>query len=57
MLSNPALLVPLQVGLLLYYTPLGMGKLGESWTAYSFIQAAGWVMQTHETVAQHDAWA
>lgn len=29
------------VDLLLFYTPLGMGKLGESWTVYSFIQAAG----------------
>jgi len=25
----------------LFYTPLGMGKLGESWSIYSWIQAAG----------------
>lgn len=30
--------LPLQ---LLFYTPLGMGKLGESWSVYSWIQAAG----------------
>ena len=30
------------VDLLLFYTPLGMGKLGESWSTYSLIQAAGW---------------
>jgi hypothetical protein len=30
------------VDLLLFYTPLGLGKLGESWSAYSFIQAAGY---------------
>ena len=29
------------VDLLLFYTPLGLGKLGESWTKYSLIQAAG----------------
>jgi len=29
------------LGLLLFYTPLGMGRLGESWTAWSFLQAAG----------------
>lgn len=29
---------PVQV---LFYTPLGMGKLGESWSVYSWIQAAG----------------
>ena len=29
------------VDLLLFYTPLGMGKLGESWSSYSLIQAAG----------------
>ena len=29
------------VDLLLFYTPLGLGKLGESWTAWSFMQAAG----------------
>ena len=26
---------------ILFYTPLGMGKLGESWSVYSWIQAAG----------------
>ena len=31
----------LQVDLLLFYTPLGLGRLGESWTAWSFLQAAG----------------
>lgn len=25
----------------LFYTPLGLGKLGESWSVYSWIQAAG----------------
>lgn len=30
------------VDLLLFYTPLGFGKLGESWSKYSFIQAAGY---------------
>ena len=29
------------LGLLLYYTPLGMGRLGESWTVWSYLQAAG----------------
>lgn len=29
------------LGLLLFYTPLGMGFLGESWSAWSFLQAAG----------------
>lgn len=29
------------LGLLLFYTPLGFGKLGESWSVYSWIQAAG----------------
>lgn len=29
------------LGLVLYYTPLGMGRLGESWTAWSPLQAAG----------------
>jgi hypothetical protein len=27
------------VDLLLFYTPLGMGKLGESWSIYSYLQA------------------
>ena len=29
------------VDLVLFYTPLGMGSLGESWSKYSLIQAAG----------------
>lgn len=29
------------LGLLLFYTPLGMGTLGESWTSWSYLQAAG----------------
>ncbi|EIE24529.1 hypothetical protein COCSUDRAFT_65401 [Coccomyxa subellipsoidea C-169] len=32
------------VDLLLFYTPLGFGKLGESWSVYSFIQAAGFAV-------------
>lgn len=32
------------VDLLLFYTPLGMGQLGESWSVYSWIQAAGFVV-------------
>lgn len=32
------------VGLLLYYTPLGVGQLGESWSVYSWLQAAGFVV-------------
>ncbi|BDA42835.1 Solute carrier family 35 member F6 [Coccomyxa sp. Obi] len=32
------------VDLLLFYTPLGLGKLGESWSVYSFIQAAGFAV-------------
>mmetsp|Transcript_4359 Transcript_4359/g.12571 ORF Transcript_4359/g.12571 Transcript_4359/m.12571 type:complete len:454 (-) Transcript_4359:421-1782(-) len=32
------------VDLLLFYTPLGFGQLGESWSVYSFIQAAGFVV-------------
>lgn len=27
--------------LVLFYTPLGMGKLGESWSKYSYVQAVG----------------
>jgi hypothetical protein len=30
-----------QVDLLLFYTPLGFGKLGESWSRFSLIQAVG----------------
>jgi hypothetical protein len=32
------------LGLLLYYTPLGGGRLGESWTRWSPLQAAGFVV-------------
>lgn len=30
-----------QVDLLLFYTPLGLGKLGESWSVYSYLQVGG----------------
>ncbi len=30
--------------LIMYYTPLGEGVLGEEWTIYSWIQAAGTVL-------------
>ena len=33
------------VDLVLFYTPLGLGKLGESWSSYSLIQAAGCALQ------------
>ena len=29
------------VDLLLFYTPLGVGKLGEAWGKYSYVQALG----------------
>ncbi|CAL5222410.1 g4769 [Coccomyxa viridis] len=32
------------VDLLLFYTPLGLGKLGESWSNWSFLQAAGFLV-------------
>ncbi|KAI8468404.1 MAG: hypothetical protein J3K34DRAFT_11376 [Monoraphidium minutum] len=32
------------LGLVLFYTPLGMGRLGESWTAWSPLQALGFVI-------------
>jgi hypothetical protein len=32
------------LGLLLYYTPLGGGRLGESWTAWSPLQAGGFAV-------------
>ncbi|EFN57441.1 hypothetical protein CHLNCDRAFT_142917 [Chlorella variabilis] len=38
------------VDLVLFYTPLGMGKLGESWSVYSWIQAAGFVVLVTGTV-------
>jgi len=34
---------PAQVDLLLFYTSLGGGTLGESWSVYSYIQALGCV--------------
>lgn len=30
------------VDLLLYYTPLGLGRLGEKWDNYSYLQAVGY---------------
>ncbi|PRW59396.1 Solute carrier family 35 member F6 isoform B [Chlorella sorokiniana] len=38
------------VDLVLFYTPLGLGKLGESWSVYSWIQAAGFVVLVAGTV-------
>jgi drug/metabolite transporter (DMT)-like permease len=38
------------VDLMLFYTPLGMGKLGESWSKYSWVQAAGFVVLVIGTV-------
>lgn len=38
------------VDLVLFYTPLGMGKLGESWSGYSWVQAAGFVVLVVGTV-------
>lgn len=38
------------VDLILFYTPLGMGKLGESWTSGSWIQAAGFGILVAGTV-------
>ena len=38
------------VDLMLFYTPLGMGKLGESWSKYSWVQAAGFVVLVVGTV-------
>jgi drug/metabolite transporter (DMT)-like permease len=38
------------VDLLLFYTPLGMGKLGESWSMYSWVQAAGFVVLVIGTI-------
>eukprot|EP00878_Enallax_costatus_P024022 GHUV01025609.1.p1 GENE.GHUV01025609.1~~GHUV01025609.1.p1 ORF type:complete len:363 (+),score=95.68 GHUV01025609.1:179-1267(+) len=38
------------LGLLLFYTPLGMGQLGESWTEWSFLQAAGFAVLVGGTV-------
>ena len=38
------------VDLILFYTPLGLGKLGESWTSGSWIQAAGFGILVAGTV-------
>lgn len=38
------------VDLILYYTPLGMGRLGEKWDKYSYLQAAGFVVLFAGTV-------
>ena len=38
------------VDLILFYTPLGMGKLGESWSVFSWIQAAGFIVLVAGTV-------
>lgn len=38
------------VDLILFYTPLGMGRLGESWSVFSWIQAAGFVVLVAGTV-------
>jgi len=33
--------------LLLFYTPLGVGKLGESWSRHSYVQAVGCAAAPH----------
>lgn len=38
------------MGLLLFYTPLGGGRLGESWNRYSWIQALGFVVLVSGTM-------
>lgn len=38
------------VGLIMFYTPLGGGRLGESWNRYSWIQAIGFVVLVSGTV-------
>lgn len=38
------------VDLVLFYTPLGMGKLGESWTSGSWIQAVGFAVLVAGTI-------
>ncbi|KDD75453.1 hypothetical protein H632_c677p0, partial [Helicosporidium sp. ATCC 50920] len=38
------------VSLVLYYTPLGMGFLGESWNKYSWVQAVGFVVLVSGTI-------
>ncbi|KAG2447436.1 hypothetical protein HYH02_007761 [Chlamydomonas schloesseri] len=38
------------VDLLLFYTPLGLGQLGESWSVYSWLQAAGFVVLVSGTL-------
>lgn len=37
-------LLPSQVDLLLFYTPLGHGQVGESWSSWSYLQAAGFAV-------------
>eukprot|EP00199_Chlamydomonas_sp_CCMP681_P000784 CAMPEP_0119110376 /NCGR_PEP_ID=MMETSP1180-20130426/29240_1 /TAXON_ID=3052 ORGANISM="Chlamydomonas cf sp, Strain CCMP681" /NCGR_SAMPLE_ID=MMETSP1180 /ASSEMBLY_ACC=CAM_ASM_000741 /LENGTH=458 /DNA_ID=CAMNT_0007096685 /DNA_START=1 /DNA_END=1377 /DNA_ORIENTATION=+ len=32
------------MGLLLFYAPFGMGRMGESWNSYSWLQAAGFAV-------------
>lgn len=39
--SMPPTPTPVPCLQVLFYTPLGLGKLGESWSVYSWIQAAG----------------
>lgn len=38
------------VDLMLFYTPLGLGKLGESWNVYSWVQMAGFCVLVAGTV-------
>ncbi|KAL6759741.1 hypothetical protein V8C86DRAFT_2568243 [Haematococcus lacustris] len=38
------------LGLVLYYTPLGMGKLGEQWNQYSYLQAFGFAVLVSGTL-------
>eukprot|EP00201_Polytomella_parva_P001449 CAMPEP_0175086198 /NCGR_PEP_ID=MMETSP0052_2-20121109/29103_1 /TAXON_ID=51329 ORGANISM="Polytomella parva, Strain SAG 63-3" /NCGR_SAMPLE_ID=MMETSP0052_2 /ASSEMBLY_ACC=CAM_ASM_000194 /LENGTH=458 /DNA_ID=CAMNT_0016358329 /DNA_START=4301 /DNA_END=5677 /DNA_ORIENTATION=- len=42
------------VDLILFYTPLGMGMLGEKWTKYSFVQAAGFVVLVTGTLVYRE---
>lgn len=38
------------IDLLLYYTPLGLGRLGEAWDKYSYLQALGFAILVAGTV-------
>ena len=38
------------VDLLLFYTPLGLGKLGESWSSFSWVQLTGFMILVTGTV-------